>query len=250
MAGLSSPAIPVAATRTRVKPVSNLLAYSFAVPAFAAVVIMAVREHRNLRATRRDLLDGCRGMLEDGEIKLENDDFPRLKGQWRGRPIDVELIPDTMTMRRLPQLWLSTTWLAPLPVAGAFAALVRHSGYEFYGLTSRFEHRLEPPAGLPAEIIIRGKDARSQELLDRMREPLAAIFSDPLVKEVDVTPNGLRIIRQASEGRRGEHLLLRQAVFDAAHVPTSDLARVLFQLEELQAAARTTTPDQRGARAA
>jgi hypothetical protein len=203
-----------------------------------------------LRASRRDLLDGCLAMLDDGNIQLEHDDFPRLKGQWRGRPIDVQLIPDTMTLRRLPQLWLSTTWLAPIPVAGAFAALVRHSGYEFYGLTSQFEHRLEPPAGLPAEIIIRGRDARSQVLLDRMQAPLAAIFSDPLVKEVDVTPNGLRIIRQACEGRRGEHLLLRQAVFDGAQVSTSDLERVLSQLEELQAVTRKTTPERRGARAA
>lgn len=226
---------------------SDLLTYSIAVSAFAAVVIMAIREHRILRASRRNLLDGCRGVLNGGALQHASDDFPRLAGFWNAHKVDVQLIPDTMTIRRLPQLWLAVTWLAPVPRRGAFAALVRHSGYEFYGLTSRFEHRLEPPRGLPAEIIIRGQDAHaSQALLQRMQGPLATIFSDPLVKEVDVTPNGLRIIRQASEGRRGEHLLLRQAIFDDAQVPTSDLERALGQLEEL----RATTIESKGARAA
>lgn len=223
-----------------------MLLYLTAVPAFAIVVAMAIREHRNLRAGRRSLLDDCRGILQAGTLQHGSDDFPRLDGRWRGSKVNVELIPDTMTIRRLPQLWLSVTWLAPMPCQGAFAALVRHSGYEFYGLTSRFEHRLEPPQGLPSEIIIRGKDAMSQELLDAMQEPLAAIFADPKVKEVDVTPKGVRIIRQTVEGRRGEHLLLRQAMFDGAHVTASDLKQTLAQLEDL----RATISENEGARAA
>ena len=226
-------------------PVSNLLAYSIAVPAFAAVIFMAVREHRILRASRRNLLDRCLRVLDKDVLVHGADDFPRLTGVWRGYRADVELIPDTMTIRRLPQLWMSVTCLAPVPCHGAFAALVRHSGYEFYGLTTHFEHGLEPPAGLPPEIVIRGEDAASQALLDAMRAPLCEIFSDPLVKEVDVTANGVRIIRQASEGRRGEHLLLRQAVFDDAQVPASDLERILLQLDDLR-----ETITQKGARAA
>lgn len=231
---------------SRMAAVSNLLAYSIAIPAFAAVVIMAVREHRNLRASRRNLLDRCRGILQQDGLRHESDDFPRLTGRWQGRRVDVQLIPDTMTIRRLPQLWMSVTWFVPSLQTGAFAALVRHSGYEFYGLTSHFEYRLEPPHGLPAEIIVRGKDETSQDLLDRMQVPLAAIFADPQIKEVDVTPNGLRIIRQASEGRRGEHLLLRQAIFDNAQVPATDLEQALRQLEDLHA----TATQNEGARAA
>lgn len=223
-----------------------MLVYLIAVPAFLAVIVMAIREHRNLRASRRTLLDDCHGVLQAGTLQHGSDDFPRLAGHWHGNKADVELIPDTMTIRRLPQLWLSVTWLAPMPCQGAFAALVRHSGYEFYGLTSRFEHRLEPPRGLPSEIIIRGQDATSQALLDRMQETLAAIFADPKVKEVDVTPKGVRIIRQTVEGRRGEHLLLRQAMFDGAHVSASDLEQTLGQLEEL----RATLSENEGARAA
>jgi hypothetical protein len=225
---------------------SNSLAYLIVVPAFASIIIMAVREHRRVRACRRGLLQDCARVLEAGAIAHGGDDFPSLSGSWRARPVEVRLIPDTMTIRRLPQLWLSVTWLAPIPRRAAFSALVRHTGYEFYDLSSHFEHRLDPPHGLPDEIIVRGKDAGSQQLLNLMQAPLVAIFSDPLVKEVDVTPKGLRIIRQAGEGRRGEHLLLRQAIFDDARVPASNLKRTLLQLEELHA----MTSDNKGARAA
>jgi hypothetical protein len=207
---------------------------------------MAVRDHRALRSGRRGLLQDCASILAGGSLTHGGDDFPSLSGSWQGWPVHVRLIPDTLTIRRLPQLWLSVTWLAPMPRRDAFAALQRHSGYEFYGLTESFEHRLEAPAGLPSELLIRGASAQSQDLVDRMAAPLRAIFGDPLVKEVAVTPKGLRIVRQAGEGRRGEHLLLRQAVFDAAHVPAGDLERALKQLSELRAAVM----ESRGARAA
>lgn len=229
---------------------SNALAYIFAVPALAGVITLAVREHRRLRASRRALLQDCTGVLDAGVITYGGDDFPGLSGSWRGRPAHVRLIPDTLTIRRLPQLWLSVTWLAPMPQRAAFAALQRHSGYEFYGLTAGFEHRLEPPPGLPTEMLIRGNGPDAQRLLDRMAAPLRAIFADPLVKEVAVTPKGLRIVRQADEGRRGEHLLLRQAVFDNAQVPPADIERALEQMAELRGATAATTIKTQGVQAA
>jgi transcription initiation factor TFIIIB Brf1 subunit/transcription initiation factor TFIIB len=39
------------------------------------------------------------------------------------------------------------------------------------------------------------------------------ILSDKRVKEAVITPRGVRIVRQASEGDRGAHLILRQVRF-------------------------------------
>lgn len=222
-------------------PLDGLLQYALAAAAFAAVVIVGVREHRMLRTSRRNLLDGCRDTLEDGRIRHGHDDFPGLTGKWHGRDVHVRLIPDTMTIRRLPQLWLSVTLMTPMPRRGGFAALVRHTGYEFYGMISHFEQRLEPPPGLPPEIVIRGQDSTAQGLLDAMAVPLAEIFSDPHVKEIAITAKGLRIIRQAGEGRRGEHLLLRQAIFDGAEVTEDDVRKALSQLDALRDAIRIET---------
>ena len=95
---------------------------------------------------------------------------------------------------------------------------------------------MDPPADLPQEILIRGSDARSEQLLQHLTAQLSASMADPRVKEIAITSKGLRIIAQAGEGRRGEHLLLRQAVFDHAEVSAGDLAKLLEDLELLRCA--------------
>jgi hypothetical protein len=106
-------------------------------------------------------------------------------------------------------------------------------GSEFYSLTSTFEHRLAAPAGFPAEMLIRGDDG-AEALLAELADTLRAILADPHVKEVAITPRGVRILRQAGEGKRGDHLLLRPSVFENGGVPRQDLATVLDQLEAIR----------------
>ncbi|HEX2843053.1 MAG TPA: hypothetical protein VHO05_17410 [Hyphomicrobium sp.] len=190
-----------------------------------------------MRASRAALLGQCTSLFDRHTLSHEGDSFPRISGRIGDRNVDVRLICDTMTMRRLPQLWLQTTVLARMPANAGFAILVRPSNYEFYSLTGEFEHVIEPPAGFPSEVIIRGETARASALLAKLSGPIADILQDPLVKEIAVTRQGLRIIRQADEGRRGDHLLLRQAVFDKGAVPAAALQSVLRQIESLHAAA-------------
>ena len=199
-----------------------------------AVAYVGVRDHRAAKSARRGVLDRCAGALDSVERGYAADGFPRLTGRHRGSEIRVDLLCDTMTIRRLPQLWMSTTLLDRNPDLPSFAILVRPAGTEFYSLTSRFEDRLDTPEGFPDEVLIRG-DEGAQRLLDELREPLAGILADARVKEVAVTPRGLRIVRQAAEGKRGDHLLLRQSVFEDPSVPHADLARVLDGLQSLRA---------------
>ncbi len=103
-------------------------------------------------------------------------------------------------MRRLPQLWLQVTVLERRPDIGGVAALVRPSGYEFYSMTGVFEHVIEPPPLFPAETVVRGEGPRAERTFDLISAPMAAILFDPAVKEVAVTREGLRIMRQAAEG--------------------------------------------------
>jgi hypothetical protein len=204
--------------------------------AIAAVAGVAVREHRLLRASRRALLSACAPVLESPRIAHGGDDFPRLTGTHNGRAVHVDLIPDTLTIRRLPQLWISVTMLVSRPELPGLSLLVRQCGTEFYALTHSFEHRLEAPAGFPDEVMIRGTDARAQGLLDALATSLRQLLSDACVKEIAITARGLRVVRQAGEGRRGEYLLLRQAVFDQADIPASGLESALSALELLRGA--------------
>jgi len=209
-----------------------------ALAAIAAVILISYREHRGVLAARRRLLNSCAGVLERAELSHGGDGFPRLAGQYEGRPVRVELIPDTMTIRRLPQLWLSVSLLDRNPGVAGFSILVRPTGNEFYSLNTHFSHRYEPPPGFPAEALIRG-DRGAGRLLAELSAPIGAILADPRVKEVAITERGLRIVRQAGEGKRGEHLLLRQALFENANVSHTDLESVLHHLETLRAIAST-----------
>jgi hypothetical protein len=199
----------------------------------ATVSYLAVRDHRAATAARRGLLDDCSGVLDRSKLTHLESGFPQLSGSHRGRGVHVDLVLDTMTIRRLPQLWLSTTLLDRNPGLPGFSVLVRHIGNEFYALTSRFEYRLDPPLGFPFEVLVRG-DAGAALLLARLAAPIAEILKDPRVKEVAITERGLRIVRQACEGKRGDHLLLRQSVFENAHVPREDLALILDQIHGMR----------------
>lgn len=199
----------------------------------ATVSYIAVRDHRAAIGARRGLLNQCATALDRSTLTHRSDGFPRLSGSHRGRGIQADLVLDTMTIRRLPQLWLSTTLLDRNPGLAGFAILVRHCGAEFYSLISHFEHRLDAPLGFPAEVLVRG-DTGAQVLLNRLAPLMAEILKDPRVKEIAVTERGLRIVRQASEGKRGEHLLLRQSVFGNAQVPLGDFTTVLEQLHAMR----------------
>jgi hypothetical protein len=162
------------------------------------------------------------------------DGFPSLVGSHGSRRVHVELIPDTMVIRRLPQLWLSITLLDALTNIPSLGVLVRPAGYEFYSLTGSLTYALDPPTAFPPEVLVRGSDERAEQLLQRLSEQLAATLADSRVKEIAMTSKGLRMISQVAEGRRGEHLVLRQAAFNDAGVPASELAGRLKELEALR----------------
>jgi hypothetical protein len=57
--------------------------------------------------------------------------------------------------------------------------------------------------------------------------PHIDLFNDPWIKELLVTPRGVRVVRQAAQGSRAEYMVLRQAMFGAVKVPRDQLAAML-----------------------
>ena len=77
----------------------------------AALTYVGTRDARAARAARRAMLDDCAGALSRSELSHGADSFPRLCGLHRGHEVRVDLLCDTMTIRRLPQLWMRSTLL-------------------------------------------------------------------------------------------------------------------------------------------
>jgi hypothetical protein len=206
---------------------------AFAVAGLATIAIVAVREHAKAVASRRTLLDRCAPLLSDARIKHGGDGFPTLEGRHGDKFLRAELVPDSMTIRRLPQLWLKLTRIEVRPRLPEFSLLVRPSGMEFYSLTSAHTVILEPPEGIAAYAIAKGSHHTSQRMLDVSASSLRRIFSDARMKEAAVTGKGLRLVWQAAEGTRGEHLLFRQCRFESAGIDPATFVDLLDRLDEL-----------------
>jgi hypothetical protein len=210
--------------------------FVFGLIAFAAVLaVLALREHRGAVAARRSLLDSCCGVLNDERLTAGGDGFPVLEGRAHGRQIKATLIPDTMVVRRLPQLWLSVTLKHRLPISPTLSILARHTGCEFYASTLDLPQRIDPPAGFPLDVLVRGDGEGASILCRQLAPTLSQMLKDPRVKEIIMAPGGVRIVRQVAEGRRGEHLLLRQAVFDVREIPRPEFVQALTDVQLLAA---------------
>jgi hypothetical protein len=70
-------------------------------------------------------------------------------------------------------------------------------------------------------------DIEDQSLAIAMLRPHIGIFADPKTKELLVTPRGVRIVYQASQGERAYYLVLRLPEFGEARLPET-LARQLL----------------------
>ncbi len=211
----SPPAL--AALKSRVSDRTDVLDPSSSLPAASQRSPMSrVRDHRAAKTAGADVLDRCVEALDRRRA------FPRaptasraFPGTISGAQVRVDLLPDTMTIRRLPQLWLSTTLLdrnAGLPGLRRPRAPCRHR--------ILFAHlALCAPARDAGRLPGRGADPRRRRRRAPARRPRRDAAHDPRRS----ARQGDRHHRPRSahrppggEGKRGEHLLLRQSVFENA----------------------------------
>lgn len=225
--------------------ITNLALALFAAVAVAALVAVAIRDQRKLAAQRRSLLDHAAGVLDNSRIHLARDGFPMLDGNLSdGRPLRVELIADTLVCRRLPQLWLKLTLTEHAPRnRPSIGALSRPTGAEFYSLVHDLPEWLSPPQ-TDTSILMRGDGTATAAEIDRSGSIFSALFRNPAVKEAVITARGVRLIRQAAEGDRGAHLLLRQVRFPVEAI-TPDLLRTVIAEAQLLSEALTSTGTKR-----
>ncbi len=199
-----------------------------------ALAWLAHRERQTIRGRRRLILDPVVALFDDPHVTTDGAGIPKLEGHYRALDLKLDLIPDTMTIKRLPQLWLSVTAIQPLPIADAgIAILIRPSGADFYSLTERMSQRFDPPPSLPWECLVRGETDKSEDTLARIAPEAGKILSDPKVKEIAATKRGVRIVTQLAEGKRGQHLLLRQCDFEGAALSPQLLDKIVSNLGKL-----------------
>ncbi|MET0599733.1 MAG: hypothetical protein ABWZ57_17905 [Mesorhizobium sp.] len=198
--------------------------------------LKARRDHREALAHRAALLDDACALFPDARVAIGTDGFPSLSFRLDdGREARLLLIADSLVTRRLPQLWLALTILDATPQRRfSIGALARPTGAEYYSRVHPLPDFVEPPDG-DVPLLMRAA-ALPRHLVGQAARALALPFADPRLKEAVLSPRGISIVRQACEGDRGAHLLLRQARFDAPTVPADMVEQAIADALVLEGA--------------
>lgn len=220
------------------------MAFRYDIAALCAVFIPALwLIYRGARArqaaARAAYFDDCRALFEDCRIVTHGTEFPVLEGSRGGHRFRLEPIVDHMAVRKLPSLWLRVSLLGDLPVPGAVDFLARPQNTEFYSPSASLPHSLRIPAGWPQHAMLR-TDIDDPSLPLDLLAPHMRIFDDPKAKELLVTPRGVRIVYQASQGQRAYYLVLRQPEFGDPRLPPDLALQLLDEATAVYSSATAT----------
>ena len=177
---------------------------------------------RAAAARRAAMLRPCLGLLAEPAEGRDGAGFPTVDGRFKGLAGAIRMILEVVDLRRLPQLWLSVSVHAPTGQPATLDVLRRVAGAEFYAPADDLPRRLPAPEGLPGDAYLRGTRG-AERLLTRLAPHLAQLLTDARVKEVLVTPRGVRIVSQLCEGERGAYLLLRESRFALTEIAPATL---------------------------
>jgi len=195
--------------------------------AAAALWLIYRRDRARKKAVRAGYFDDCRSLFGDCRVEQEDIEFPILDGRYEGQRVRLEPVVDHMAVRKLPSLWLKVTVLGALPLPGTIDFLVRPQNTEFYSPSEQLPLTLRIPAGWPQHALLRTDIDRSVPVAFLTSH--MPIFDDPTTKELVVTPRGVRLVYQASQGERAYYMVLRQPEFGEARLPVALARRLLEQ---------------------
>lgn len=205
--------------------------------AFAALglwlALRLIRESRVRTATRAGYFDAVKPLFDGGETRLQPTGFPRMTGRRGGLAFDLQAIPDTLTFRKLPALWVLITLPEPLPLHATLDLMARPSGNEPFTRFTTLPQVLPGLADLPNDVAVRTDDAPRlppPELVARHTD----LFADPNVKELVLSPKGLRIVILGEEADRGRFLIFREAEMGRTPLSPTRLQPMLDRLAALR----------------
>lgn len=208
-----------------------LVAFGLAL-SFVATARRLWREAARGRADRAAYLSLLRPLLAGPRLRLEPSGFPRLAGQYAGHAVDVQAVPDALSFRKLPALWLLVSLTEPQPLRGETRIMVRPSGLEPFSTFAQLPAETAPPPGFPAQCVVR-TTAPAHLPPARVMTALAPLLKDPALKEIVLSPAGLRLVRLVEEAPRGGYLLFREADLGRSPVSAAMVQPMLDRLHEL-----------------
>lgn len=219
---------------------------------FMCLVRLAHRTHGAARARARSRLayfDRCASLLTRCRSGRSATGFPRIEGQYRGHRCDLQAVPDTLTFRKLPALWVLVTIPDPVPVRATLDLMIRATGLEPFSAFGRLPHEITVPAGFPEDCSLRTDEPGSLFSAEVLR-PHLELFKDAGIKELVISPKGLRVVFLAEEADRSRYLIFRDAEMGRTPLASHRVEHILERLLMIKGDLERMRSDRLGADAA
>lgn len=165
---------------------------------------------RRRKAARAGYFAAVAPLFDRITTRIEPTGFARMTAHHGPHAFDLQVVQDSLTFRKLPALWVMLTLPEPLPVTATLDIMARPTGQEPFSHFSRLTQTLPCPAILPEGTAIRSDDA-AHVVPEALIAPHLGLFADPKVKELVISPKGLRLVILAEEAERGRFLIFRDA---------------------------------------
>jgi hypothetical protein len=192
-----------------------------------------VRESRARNLARAGFFDAVKPLFDSAEVQLQPTGFPRMTGRSNGLAFDLQAVPDTLTFRKLPALWVMVSLPEPMPVGATLDVMARPSGLEPFSRFANLPQTLPRPSFLPETVVVRSDNA-ALVAPERLIARLAAIFANARIKEFVISPKGLRIVFLTEEADRGRYLIFRDAEMGMTPLSPSHVAPLLDTLGSMR----------------
>lgn len=197
--------------------------------ALTALPWLYARDMRRARRRRGEFFANSTQLFDTYRVTQEGMNYPVLEARYQGLPVRLEPVLDNLGWRKLPSLWLKASLLVPNATRGTLDFLMRPQGVEFYSPSYDFHQHLPIPELWPQNALLCTLPGAAISSLDRL-EPHIEAFGDPKMKELVVTPRGIRLVYQAAQAERPDYLVLRQATFANPRVDPGLIRNLLDRL--------------------
>jgi hypothetical protein len=204
-----------------------MLTYAVAFVGLALLAILYRHERRRLRSQRARFFDECLHLFQSYRVVQEGPTYPLLSGRYRGHDIRLEPAIDDMAWRRVPVLWLKVTLLRQNACPGVLDFIVRPGAVEIHSPSSELDYHIPLPQGWPAQGLLCADNPSAADVLDRLT-PHMGMFADPHMKELTITPRGVRLMCMIWQASRLHYGVFREVRFESTHLDP-DLAESLLE---------------------
>jgi len=188
----------------------NILIWALVIAMGCGIALRLRGQSAQRLAQRGQYLANVAPLFEAPLTAVAPTGFPRLSGRYRGALFDVQVVPDTLTYRKLPALWLLVTLVEPMATRATLDVMLRPRGVEPFSNFRDLPVQIATPPDFPEDCAIRSDAREGAAPADLVLTHLRRLDADA-VKELVIAPKGLRLVWLAEEADRTRYLAFRDA---------------------------------------